>query len=84
MQRASYVTQLRMPTDNFDFNGANPKVDSVVLVVRPPANTASNTYFFEGDSLRTNTYTKTDFPVDGVATEVSIEKKLILFVNMVK
>ncbi len=75
MQRASYVTQLRMPTDNFDFNGANPKVDSVVLVVRPPANTASNTYFFEGDSLRTNTYTKTDFPVDGVATEVSIEKK---------
>ncbi|MDR6371844.1 hypothetical protein J2795_004066 [Chryseobacterium bernardetii] len=76
MQRASYVTQLRMPTDNFDFNGANPKVDSVVLVVRPPANTASNTYFFESsDSLRTNTYTKTDFPVDGVATEVSIEKK---------
>ncbi len=76
MQRASYVTQLRMPADNFDFNGANPKVDSVVLVVRPPANTASNTYFFESsDSLRTNTYTKTDFPVDGVATEVSIEKK---------
>ncbi|PXW07108.1 MULTISPECIES: DUF4270 family protein [unclassified Chryseobacterium] len=75
MQRASYVTQLRMPVDNFDFNGANPKVDSVVLVVRPPANTAANTYFFEGDSLKTNTYTKADFPVDGVATEVSIEKK---------
>ena len=75
MQRASYVTQLRMPVDNFDFNGANPKVDSVVLVVRPPANTASNTYFFESDSLKTNTYTKADFPVDGVATEVSIEKK---------
>lgn len=76
MQRASYVTQLRMPVDNFDFNGANPKVDSVVLVVRPPANTASNTYFFESsDSLKTNTYAKTDFPVDGVATEVSIEKK---------
>jgi len=75
MQRASYLTQLRMPVDNFDFNGANPKVDSVVLVVRPPANTTSNTYYFEGDSLKTNTYTKTDFPVDGVATEVSIEKK---------
>ncbi len=75
MQRASYVTQLRMPTDNFDFNGANPKVDSVVLVVRPPANTTSNTYFFEGDSLRTNTLEKSDFPVDGVATAVSIEKK---------
>jgi len=42
MQKASYVTQLRMPVDNYDFNGANPKVDSVVLVVRPPANTAAN------------------------------------------
>ena len=75
MQRASYVTQLRMPVDNFDFNGANPKVDSVVLVVRPPANTVSNTYFFEGDSLKVNTSEKSDFPVDGVATAVSIEKK---------
>lgn len=75
MQRASYVTQLRMPVDNYDFNGANPKVDSVVLVVRPPANTAANTYFFESDSLKTNTFEKSDFPVDGVATAVSIEKK---------
>ncbi|MGV2449799.1 DUF4270 family protein [Chryseobacterium sp.] len=76
MQKASYVTQLRMPVDNYDFNGANPKVDSVVLVVRPPANTAANTYFFEGDSLKTKTFEKTDFPVDGVATAVSIEKKM--------
>ena len=76
MQRASYLTQLRMPVDNYDFNGANPKVDSVVLVIKPPANTTSNTYYFEGDSLKTNTYAKTDFPVDGVATEVSIEKKI--------
>lgn len=76
MQRASYVTQLRMPVDNYDFNGANPKVDSVVLVVRPPANTAANTYFFESsDSLKTKTFEKSDFPVDGVATAVSIEKK---------
>ncbi|MDW9382358.1 DUF4270 family protein [Chryseobacterium sp. JV558] len=75
MQRASYVTQLRMPVDNYDFNGANPKVDSVVLVVRPPANTVSNTYFFEGDSLKVNTSEKSDFLVDGVATAVSIEKK---------
>ncbi|WP_426477300.1 DUF4270 family protein [Chryseobacterium sp. CBSDS_008] len=75
MQRASYVTQLRMPVDNYDFNGANPKVDSVVLVVRPPANTTTNTYFFESDSLKTNTFDKSDFPVDGVATAVSIEKK---------
>ncbi|RQO41587.1 DUF4270 domain-containing protein [Chryseobacterium sp. KBW03] len=75
MQKASYITQLRMPVDNFDFNGANPKVDSVVLVVRPPANTISNTYFFESDSLKTSTFDKSDFPVDGVATAVSIEKK---------
>ncbi|MCD9618007.1 DUF4270 family protein [Chryseobacterium gleum] len=75
MQRTSYVTQLRMPVDNYDFNGANPKVDSVVLVVRPPANTTANTYFFESDSLKTNTFDKSDFPVDGVATAVSIEKK---------
>ncbi|KAA2217731.1 DUF4270 family protein [Chryseobacterium sediminis] len=75
MQRASYVTQLRMPVDNYDFNGDNPKVDSVVLVVRPPANTTSNTYFFESDSLKTNTFEKSDFPVDGVATAVSIERK---------
>ncbi|MFS4430677.1 DUF4270 family protein [Chryseobacterium sp. S90] len=75
MQRASYVTQLRMPVDNYDFNGANPKVDSVVLVVRPPANTTASTYFFESDSLKTNTFEKSDFPVDGVATAVSIERK---------
>ncbi|MGG5209917.1 DUF4270 family protein [Chryseobacterium sp. MIQD13] len=34
MQRASYLTQLRMSTDNFSF-GTTPKVDSVVLVMRP-------------------------------------------------
>ncbi|MFP3600052.1 DUF4270 family protein, partial [Chryseobacterium sp. SIMBA_029] len=51
MQKASYVTQLRMPTDNFDFNGPNPKIDSVVLVVRPPANTMENTYYIT-DSIK--------------------------------
>ncbi|MFZ4931124.1 DUF4270 family protein [Chryseobacterium sp. Mn2064] len=75
MQRASYVTQLRMPVDNYDFNGANPKVDSVVLVLRPPANTTTNTYFFEQDSLKTTTYEKSDFPVNGENIAVSIEKK---------
>ncbi|MGH1519906.1 DUF4270 family protein [Chryseobacterium sp. JK1] len=75
MQRASYITQLRMPTDNYDFNGANPKVDSVVLVLRPPANTTTNTYFFEQDSLKTSTYEKSDFPVNGENIAVSIEKK---------
>jgi hypothetical protein len=36
MQKASLLTQLRMSTDNFDF-GTNPKIDSVVLVMRPAA-----------------------------------------------
>ena len=36
MQKASFLTQLRMSTDNFDF-GTNPKIDSVVLVMRPLA-----------------------------------------------
>lgn len=36
MQKASFLTQLRMSTDNFDF-GTTPKVDSVVLVLRPDA-----------------------------------------------
>lgn len=36
MQKASFLTQLRMSTDNFDF-GTSPKIDSVVLVMRPAA-----------------------------------------------
>ncbi|WP_081873951.1 DUF4270 family protein [Chryseobacterium sp. JM1] len=34
MQKASFISQLRMSSDNFDF-GKNPKVDSVVLVMKP-------------------------------------------------
>lgn len=34
MQKASFLTQLRMSTDNFDF-GTTPKIDSVVLVMKP-------------------------------------------------
>ncbi|MDP9961948.1 DUF4270 family protein [Chryseobacterium lathyri] len=34
MQKASFLTQLRMSTDNFNF-GTTPKVDSVVLVMKP-------------------------------------------------
>jgi hypothetical protein len=34
MQKASFLTQLRMSTDNFNF-GTTPKVDSVVLVIKP-------------------------------------------------
>jgi hypothetical protein len=74
MQRASYITQLRMPVNNYDFNGPNAKVDSVVLVLRSPANTETNTYF-EVDSLTTNTYEKSEFPVDNENVAVSIEKK---------
>jgi len=33
-QKASFLTQLRMSTDNFNF-GTTPKVDSVVLVIKP-------------------------------------------------
>jgi hypothetical protein len=36
MQKASYLTQLRLSTDNPDF-GTNAVVDSVVLVIRPSA-----------------------------------------------
>ncbi|KFF07997.1 DUF4270 family protein [Chryseobacterium luteum] len=40
MQKASFLTQLRMSTDDFDF-GTSPKIDSVVLVMRPAAVTDS-------------------------------------------
>jgi hypothetical protein len=43
MQKASYITQLRMPSNFANDFGANAKVDSVVLVIEP-ANTDSNTY----------------------------------------
>ncbi|MBL1223253.1 DUF4270 domain-containing protein [Chryseobacterium sp. L7] len=41
MQKASYLTQLRMSTDNFDF-GKTPKVDSVVLVMKPYISSAAD------------------------------------------
>ncbi|WP_082126098.1 DUF4270 family protein [Chryseobacterium lactis] len=74
-QKASYITQLRMPS-NFanDFGGANAKVDSVVLVLRMPANTDSNTYF-QKDSLTTTNYEKSDFLVGTENVAVNIEKK---------
>ncbi|SHF15383.1 DUF4270 family protein [Chryseobacterium vrystaatense] len=34
MQKASFLAQLRMSTDNFEF-GKTPKIDSVVLVMKP-------------------------------------------------
>jgi len=75
MQRASYVTQFRMPTDNFDFNGPNAKVDSVVLVLRTPANTADDTYYISDSIKAPGAYDKNDFPVGDEKVAVSIEKK---------
>ncbi|HCM33902.1 DUF4270 family protein [Chryseobacterium sp.] len=75
MQKASYVTQLRMPTDNFDFNGDNAKIDSVVLVVRPPANTMDDTYYIADSIKAPGAYDKNDFMVGTETVPVSIEKK---------
>lgn len=75
MQKASYITQLRLPA-TFDF-GDKPEVDSVVLVVRTPANTANDTYYIADKVNAPGAYDKNDFPVgtgDEKAT-VSIEKK---------
>ena len=62
--------------DNFtnDFSGPNPKVDSVVLVLRMPGNTINNTYF-RADSLTTTNYEKSDFLVGTENVPVTIEKK---------
>lgn len=74
-QKASFITQLRMPVDNFDFSGPKPEVDSVVLVLRTPANTATNTYYI-ADSLKAPAaYNKDDFMVGNEKVPVSIEKK---------
>ncbi|AZA82347.1 hypothetical protein C1637_08920 [Chryseobacterium lactis] len=75
MQKASYLTQLRMPSDNFDFNGPNAKVDSVVLVVRPPANTADDIYYIADSIKAPGAYDRSDFPVGAEKVAVSIEKK---------
>ncbi|REC59159.1 hypothetical protein DRF65_27525 [Chryseobacterium pennae] len=75
MQKASYITQLRMPVDNFDFDGPKPQVDSVVLVLKTPANTAENTYYI-ADSLKApGAYDKDDFMIGTEKVPVSIEKK---------
>lgn len=74
-QKASFITQLRMPVDNFDFSGPKPEVDSVVLVLKTPANTATNTYYI-ADSLKApGAYNKDDFMVGNEKVPVSIEKK---------
>ncbi|MCQ9639860.1 DUF4270 domain-containing protein [Chryseobacterium sp. WG14] len=67
-QKASYITQLRMPTDNFDFTGPNAKVDSVVLVIKTPN--------YITDSVKApGAYDRSDFPVGNETVPVSIDKK---------
>lgn len=75
MQKASYITQLRIG-DYKDFNGPNPKVDSVVLVLPMPKNLTPDKYFYEKqDSLTTNKYERSDYPVDNENIAVTINKK---------
>lgn len=73
MQKASYITQLRLPA-TFDF-GDKPEVDSVVLVVRTPANTADDTYYIADKVIAPAAYEKKDFPVGNEKVTVSVEKK---------
>ncbi|MBL3548412.1 MULTISPECIES: DUF4270 family protein [Chryseobacterium] len=67
-QKASYITQLRMPTDNFDFTGPNAKVDSVVLVMKTP-------YYITDSVKAPGAYDRSDFPVGNETVPVSIDKK---------
>ncbi|MGE8554096.1 MAG: DUF4270 family protein [Chryseobacterium jejuense] len=73
MQKASYVTQLRLPVD-YQI-GEKPVVDSVVLVIRTPANTADDTYYMADKVVAPAAYDKNDFIIDGEKVAVSIEKK---------
>lgn len=75
MQKASYLTQLRMPVDNYDFNGPNPVIDSVVLVLKTPANTADNTYYISDSLKAPGAYDNNNFMVGTDKVPVSIEKK---------
>ncbi|UHO37540.1 DUF4270 family protein [Chryseobacterium capnotolerans] len=73
LQKASYVTQLRMPA-SFDF-GDKPEVDSVVLVLRTPVNTADDTYYIADKVVAPAAYDKDNYPVGNEKVTVSIEKK---------
>lgn len=73
MQKASYLTQLRMPT-TYDF-GSQPIVDSVVLVIRTPANTADDTYYLADKVKAPGAYDKDNFDIGNEKVNVSIEKK---------
>ncbi|ASK32013.1 hypothetical protein CEY12_18750 [Chryseobacterium sp. T16E-39] len=63
MQKASYITQLRLSTYNPDF-GANAKVDSVVLVLKPT---------YASDSLTTTTNEDYIYPDGNVAAKKEVK-----------
>lgn len=65
MQKASFISQLRMSSDNFDF-GKNPKVDSVVLVMKPA---------FVADSVKASGAKDENVLIGTVSTPVSTEVK---------
>lgn len=71
IQKSSYVTQVRLTNYNPDF-GANPKVDSVVLVMKPVYQTAA-------DSIKTTTdenyiYPEGSVPAKKVVTNYPVKK----------
>ncbi|WBV56006.1 DUF4270 family protein [Chryseobacterium sp. Chry.R1] len=63
MQKASYVTQLRLSTYNPDF-GTNAKVDSVVLVIKPT---------YASDSLTTTTDENYVYPDGNVPAKKEVK-----------
>lgn len=63
LQKSSYVTQVRLNGGNPDF-GANPKLDSAVLVIKPQ---------FAGDSVTTVTKEEYIFPKGAVAAKMEIK-----------
>ncbi|MDR2235402.1 MAG: DUF4270 domain-containing protein [Chryseobacterium sp.] len=69
MQKASFVSQLRLRQYDFDF-GTAPKVDSVVMVVRPSSESQ-----YKKDSVDARPAADIDFPVGNETVAASIEKK---------
>ncbi|MDR6921018.1 MULTISPECIES: DUF4270 family protein [Chryseobacterium] len=69
MQKASFVSQLRLTQYDFDF-GKAPKVDSVVLVIRP-----ANETQYKKDSVDARPAADIDFLVGSETVKASIEKK---------
>ncbi len=69
MQKASFVSQLRLSQYDFDF-GTAPKVDSVVLVIKPGSEAQ-----YKKDSVDAKAAADIDFPVGSETVKASIEKK---------